>query len=49
MLPVVGAILVSKLVDAKINYFDIRDQNWNFAKKFDIHPLRMSDKRPTSK
>ena len=48
MLPVVGAILVAKLAYAKTNYFDLSNQNWNFAKKFDIYPLRINDKRPTS-
>ncbi len=48
MLPVVGGILVLKLTYAKINYFDLCDQNWNFAEKFDIYPLRKNDKRPTS-
>ena len=49
MLPVVIAILVSKLVYAKTNYFYRSDQNWNFAKNFDIYPLRMNDRRPTSR
>ena len=49
MLPVVVGILVAKLAYAKTNYFDRSDQNWNFAKKFDIYPLRMNDKLPTYK